>query len=213
MFKNSLIQNFQHTIGKLFICIAIVNSLNADEKILDSLKYHILRLSNDARLINIYGNTYQFSVDINKSIVSIEDKVKVMSRNSDDADRKNMLEFVLYNTNEITHIVDSSKLSLDDIREIDDLTQATLEGLGSIKKNNLSDLSIDRLNKFNIEELNSYYLNKEFYNDKAKLLLKKVDNYFGNVNEWRSYKKVFLSSDIFVPNIIFILSKKLEDRL
>ncbi|RUM66469.1 MAG: hypothetical protein DSZ06_03185 [Sulfurospirillum sp.] len=153
-------------------------------------------------------------------ISSMENNFRELARQSRDENIKNMLEYLIYSKDNIKNII-SKNISKENTKEVLDICKTIIEGTISFYSQNEQNSSIKPSNKLNLEFLtNSYLLQGSNINVEDKKIKNSTKVLSENLNQslqfnknWRSYKEILTNKEIFVPNIIMILTRELEEGL
>ena len=167
------------------------------------------KIANNYLLIFNKKSRYNAEKKVYKLILSLEEDYRNLARSLKNEQQKQMLEYLSYNKDQIKEIL-SKKPNKDNANEIQDISRTLLEGCSSFigGEEHLSDY-------VGLEVLNNSYIVKALKLDsdiETSDILKNISKRFGNKRSWKSYKKLYEKRDNFFPNLLMILSEKLESN-
>lgn len=177
-----------------------------------------LKLVNDIALTSqkiannylmIYGQKDSFGAQrrVFELILSLEDDYRSLAKDVKSQQQKQMLEYLSYNKDEIKQIL-KKEPNKENADEIQDISKTLLEGCRSYLggEEHLS-------SSVGLEMLNNSYIARSLKLE-SDIDVTNIENNlskeFQNKRSWRSYKELYEKRDLFVPNLLMILSEDLE---
>lgn len=198
------------------ICSIFILNIFANDSDINSLSLNIKSMKND--LITLYDRpkNEDLKEHIFFEIKQIKNGVKEIAKVKNKKESKNILEYLLYNSQKIKELISKDKISKTTLLDLVDTCSVMFEGLNSLEKDE-NTLSVNRLKSEDIELLRAYYLlngNKienDIDTDRYKNILDMVKTQISvNQNSRDSFIKVLKDKNSFLPNIVYILSNSLK---
>jgi hypothetical protein len=212
-----------------FAIISIVNaagtSANENTKIIEATKNIKYLSQNIAKeYLYLYHNPKRVETKaiLQNDIKELEDNFRFVAKNTNNADSKNILDYLSYSKDQIKEIL-SSKVKAENRELILDHTEALSEGAQSILISYNYDPLKDKDIKINLANISKFYMavneninpsaNKENIKNEIKIIESKLTNSSAELKgSWRTLKSLLNTEENqFIPNIISILIKNIEN--
>jgi len=180
---------------------------NTTLKLVDDIALISQKIANNYLVIYNQKDSFGAQKKAFELILSLEDDYRNLAKYVKSQQQKQMLEYLSYNKDEIKEIL-KKEPNKENANEIQDISKTLLEGCRSFLegKGHLS-------NSVKLEMLNNSYIAKALKLD-SDIDVTNIENNlskeFANKNSWASYRELYEKRDLFVPNLLMILSEDLE---
>ena len=203
----------------LIFLILVLDAFSKEPNI-NSLLVNIQVIEND--LITLYNRPKNSNLrsDLLREIETIKSNIREIAKSTNQKESKDILEYLLYNIQKIKESTDNStKISKDDLLDQIDSCKSMIEGANSLKRDE-DILSVNKIKKIDIENIRNYYLlrgnkiDSDISLDQYKRLLRTFKDQFSRKPDCkRSFIKILEDKNSFLPNISYILSRKIEGSI
>jgi len=212
-FTNNMFSINKFLIGSfvIFVTLSDANATQTDiAKVTENVKFISQNIANEyLYLYNDSKKTYIKDM-LQNDIKKLEDDYRIIARNSNDSDIKNVLDFLSYNKDQIKEILED-EISKENVSTILDLSNTLLEGANqilSIKNHDTFDA------KFHIMKISKLYMATKLNYDKEEnqnLLNEEIKLFDEHVTDssWLTLKDIL--DRTFVPNIVYMLVKNIKN--
>ncbi len=203
------------------MCIITLNANAATTEaqksieVTEDIKYLSQKIAND--YLHLYHDPEKRDVkaQLQTSIKKLEDNFRFIAKNTNNLDTKNILDFLSYNKDQMKEIL-TYDISKDNASSMLDLSATLLEGANSILSQRAQN---HHKQKFHLMKISKLYMaiNLNFDAENNRNILKQelvLFKHLGANYSWRAFKSVLEGKQsCFVPNIVSILVKDLENSL
>ncbi len=215
--------NKMYAVNKIFFISLIISCMTLSayattdkQKIIsvtEDIKYLSQKIANDYLYLYHDPKKSALKEELNRSIKKLEENFRFIAKNSNNADTKNILDFLSYSKDQMKETI-SSDISKENVSSMLDFSDTMLEGAGSIlevQKHNRSE------SKFHLLMISKLYMaiNLDFDKTNNMQELKKEIKLFNSNHasnsSWIAFKNIVENNqESFIPNIISLLVKDLE---
>ncbi len=211
----------------IVLSVAIFVNASTDEniKIIKSTKkiqYLSQKIPKDYLYLHYNPKKIMIKTELNNSIKKLEESLRVVAKNTNDSNTKNILDFLSYSKDQIKELLNHD-ISKQNSILILDYSETIFEGAQSILDTNQYDSMKDKEIKINLMRISKSYMaihtkiNKDSNIEQLKKDKKLLENrlkFFGTeVNQsWQALRELLnTKEDYFTPDILSILVKNIEN--
>ncbi len=203
----------------LFASDQTIKVENSTTKIINSAKkIELLNQKITSEYLYIYHNPNRVDINSNirESIDTIEKDLRLIAKNTDSLDIKNILDFLSYNKDKLKNILDQN-ISDENLISILDISETLSEGIRSIL-DTYNYQSLDKIEtQIHLMKIFKLYLmanlgiNQTTNQNELKKEIEIVEETNKNSRSWSSIKVILESQkEYFAPNILYILIKDIQ---